>query len=95
MRELSWRRATLEQIFTRIALGLDLRAEPESRAAPAAVHTEPTALEVNLPGNRAPADCAAPGQVPSAPAAPGKLVYNLNPFDKGASRDLGKPKPQA
>ena len=30
---------------------------------------------------------------PSAPPAQGKIVYNLNPFDMGASRDLSKPKP--
>ena len=94
VRELSWRRATLEQIFTRIALGLTLASEAQAHAAPAALHSEPTALEVNLTNARAPADCPPSTQVPPPPVTPGKLVYNLNPFDQGGTRDLGQPKPQ-
>src|SRR5262249_14678791 len=62
LRELSWRRPTLEELFARIALGGD----------------EPAPVEPALP---APAPVAAP-----------KVLYNLNPFDQGAHRDLGKPK---
>jgi ABC-2 type transport system ATP-binding protein len=76
VRELSWRRPTLEQVFARIALGIGERAgapPPPPAAAPAP---------------------RAPIELPLAPpaSAPRKVVYNLNPFDMGATRDLGKPK---
>jgi len=75
LRELSWRAPTLEQIFARFALGHD---EAPPAAPPAVVHAEPTGLEVNLGSS--------PG---SAPA--GKQIYSLNPFDRGAQRDLSRP----
>lgn len=97
IRELSWQRPSLEQLFARIALDLPYetpgaeseRQEPQadgsassaSRAAGALVQ-----LEVSAP-------LAALEPAPAAAPAQSKIVYNLNPFDMGASRDLSKPKP--
>jgi len=77
LRELSWRAPTLEQIFARIALGHE-EAAPTS--IPADVNAEPRGLEVNL---GVPTPAAAP--------TPGKTIYSLNPFDRGAQRDLSRP----
>jgi ABC-2 type transport system ATP-binding protein len=78
LRELSWRRPTLEQIFARIAL------EGSDEAAVASVQKEVVAAKqesaLHVLGGEA------TSQVPP------KVVYNLNPFDMGAGRDLGKPK---
>jgi hypothetical protein len=62
LRELSWRRPTLEQIFASIALHMPL--DPAEERPPAA---------------------------PAAPAPSDKLVYNLDPFAGGASRELDAP----
>ena len=88
LRELSWRTPSLEQIFARIALGDGAgAAEP---AAPAAVAAAaPVAAPVRL--ELAPQLQQAPTAPPAAAAQP-KVVYNLNPFDQGARRDLGRPK---
>jgi ABC-2 type transport system ATP-binding protein len=90
IRELSWQRPTLEQLFARIAL--DLPTEPNAESAapevPAQKADAPIALEL------APTlQSSAPPPAPQAPPTPSKIVYNLNPFDMGASRDLSKPKP--
>jgi ABC-2 type transport system ATP-binding protein len=80
LRELSWRRPTLEQLFSQIATG----------AAPAAI----TPRDSGGQATRAPAAAgiALPLSSPPAAAPPPKAVYNLNPFDMGAGRDLGRPK---
>ena len=84
LRELSWRRPTLEEIFARIALGLD---RPEAAApAPSAPRREPSPAQAAT----AVAGLATAAAAPAAPAR--KVVYNLNPFDQGATRDLGRPK---
>jgi hypothetical protein len=88
LRELSWRRPTLEELFARIALGthetLD-RTDARGAALPAALAAPA----------RAPVSVESSASLPLAPAAPDvarKTVYNLNPFDMGATRDLGRPK---
>jgi ABC-2 type transport system ATP-binding protein len=89
LRELSWRRPTLEQIFARIALG---GIEDGAR-------TSETPVVAGVPGataaSVAPAVAAGASGLnvlgDGAPAA-AKVVYNLNPFDMGAARDLGRPK---
>jgi ABC-2 type transport system ATP-binding protein len=87
LRELSWRAPTLEQIFARIALGHDEPAPPA--AVPADVNAQPQGLEVRL-GAVAAVPVASAG--PTAPAAPPKKeIYSLNPFDRGAQRDLSRP----
>ncbi|MCK6448605.1 MAG: ATP-binding cassette domain-containing protein [Planctomycetes bacterium] len=158
VRELSWSRPTLEELFARIALELgELGAE--SAAATATVHAASSAAPVTVAklGDARPASGAAvrfelpltsaqassapvastpptssgaaeggdasrsaakrsgAGEPPGArelgvagaapgyrplnpfekPAAPAKVVYNLNPFDQGAHRDLSKPKATA
>jgi len=74
LRELSWHAPSLEQIFTRFALGHEEAPPP---AAPAVVHAEPTGIQIDL------------GPV-SKPAA-SRQIYSLNPFDRGAQRDLSRP----
>jgi ABC-2 type transport system ATP-binding protein len=84
LRELSWRRPTLEQIFARIALG----GTEEGARADAAGSARSAPVQVAVVGS---ASNAGALHVLDAPATP-KVVYNLNPFDMGAARDLGKPK---
>lgn len=102
LRELSWQRPTLESIFSRIALELDghehLQAEDTTAAAaPAVAQAEPT-LDASGLGSSIPVlpvaePAATSGGAPPL-GTPGKkrVVYNLNPFDQGGSRNLGKPK---
>ena len=102
--ELGGRR--LEELFARIALDLsDGEALPQ--ASPAAAPADaPVALE-STPGLeiQSSSPAAAPkanvlspfenGPQRSGPAkkpAPSKEMYNLNPFDQGATRNLSKPK---
>ena len=82
LRELSWQRPSLEQVFARIALEF----APESRGEPAAAPPAPAQALVQLPTS------TTSGPTPAPNPAPGRVLYNLNPFDAGASRDLSKPK---
>ncbi len=77
VRELSWHRPALEEIFARIALELESPAEAALPPASAAAPPEGT---LHVLGD---------------PPAPARTVYNLNPFDQGATRDLSRPKPVA
>jgi len=98
LRELSWRRPTLEQIFARIASGASDEDVKPSAANPRSVGVTP------MPSLDAPVQISIGGTVPvggpkSAPStavgagpAPARVVYNLNPFDRGASRSLSTPK---
>jgi ABC-2 type transport system ATP-binding protein len=89
LRELSFRRPTLEELFARIALGVD--AEEVRRAAAPGAEAAPAAPAA---GASAPARLElAPTPAQAAPPAAPKLLYNLNPFDQGARRDLAAPKP--
>jgi hypothetical protein len=111
LRELSWRRPTLEELFARIALGLD----PAQAAAGAPVAPPPgvpargaaaapfaplagglTVLETPRPasspsGPSAPPAASAPAAPTTPPATKERVIYSLNPFDRGATRDLSKP----
>lgn len=135
LRELSWHAQTLEQLFARIALGVEEeRASVAPAAAPAAV--EParpgtqsgTTLSVLTPGSAAGVSVdiasrpnptlptstssastnssatSASGSTssptsgsgalvppPGTPATPKRAMYNLNPFERGAGRELSKP----
>jgi ABC-2 type transport system ATP-binding protein len=82
IRELSWRRPTLEQIFAQIALDLPPVEDEPARTAPASA--APAAGELHA--------IAPLGAPSSAPRGAPRAVYNLNPFDAGATRDLGAPK---
>ncbi len=88
LRELSWQRPTLEQLFARIALELGDAPVParSAQSAPTAAAPTSAAASMNLlsPFESAPAK--------PAPSAAPKQVYNLNPFDQGGKRDLAKPK---
>lgn len=103
LRELSWQRPTLEQLFTRLVTGrgLDELAMPVASGPGAAPSSKP---EAGPAGLSADAPVLASGlelsQGPTGPSAlplgtPGnagsKIIYSLNPFDRGASRDLSKP----
>ena len=91
VRELSWERPTLERIFARIAFEIDPRAESQaskpSGPAPGPVPLDAGGLAV-LSGPDEPAAASSGG----APPEEGKLLYNLNPFDGGAMRELSRPK---
>jgi gliding motility-associated transport system ATP-binding protein len=97
LRELSWRRPTLEELFARIALSLDVdrgdvHSDP-SRVVPPAGERAPASTITTVPIETSGAGVArAPDASVAATAAPKRVVYNLNPFDMGAARDLGKPK---
>ncbi|TAJ24257.1 MAG: ABC transporter ATP-binding protein [Planctomycetota bacterium] len=105
LRELSFQRPTLEQLFARIALELPQSAAGvEAPPASASANEEPTSGLVMLgASSAAPAARAAPAApsaasaasasaAPAAPAEKPRVVYNLNPFDQGWKRDLGAPK---
>ncbi|QDV07480.1 putative ABC transporter ATP-binding protein YxlF [Planctomycetes bacterium Poly30] len=96
LRELTWKRPTLEQIFTRLVIGdvAPVLSEGASSApAPVAVPNASNApapvtsgLELSMPqGAKKPLPLGTPG------TAQPKTIYSLNPFDRGASRDLSKP----
>ena len=112
LRELSFRRGSLEELFAGIALGLrDGAARPDeagsatAAATPAPDTSAPVAsgglmgiggLAVMQP-SESPAPTPPPPDGGSAELGQpsnrvGQQVYNLNPFDQGASRDLGTPK---
>ncbi len=103
LRELTWKRPTLEQIFTRLVSG-DLGAPLEDTpvAASAAAAPRVASEKVPAPAASAPSnldvsglELAAPASKPLPLGTPGtseqKIIYSLNPFDRGASRDLSKP----
>jgi len=100
LRELSWHAPELEQLFSRVALELGSHdpAEPQggqpapgAEAPPApAIEAGPGLLSLSVSGPDDDAPASTPP--PAADAAPKRIVYNLNPFDQGADRDLGKPK---
>ena len=96
LRELSFEKPSLERIFSRIAFEVEGPAEgaqdsegqastPASAASAAPTGGEPIAMTPIL--------SELPIAGASAPVEPKKIVYNLNPFDSGRNRDLGKPKP--
>jgi ABC-2 type transport system ATP-binding protein len=78
LRELSFKRPSLEELFARIALELET----------------PAAAPPGPPANGGEAAPVLVSSLPlSAPAAPQKRqVYNLNPFEQGGQRDLSAPK---
>lgn len=110
LRELSWQRPTLEQLFTRLVTGGSVEGLVSDAGSEAPDSGAPSASAPSTPGPSAPqaASDAAPEVLagglqlgapdPSKPlplgtpgdAAP-KTIYSLNPFDRGASRDLSKP----
>ncbi len=103
LRELSWQRPTLEQLFARIALELDETpvATANSTAAPETPKSpDAPAVTSGLELSDSPEVRSSSMKVlspfensgPRAPKAESKQVYNLNPFDQGANRDLTKPK---
>ncbi|MEY2806829.1 MAG: hypothetical protein RIR65_1246 [Planctomycetota bacterium] len=106
LRELSWRTPSLEQIFARIALAdgdaessLDGGARDAGASGDATRSGDAPAtpvagarLEFEVRGAPGAASAPSPASTPAASVAKPKVVYNLNPFDGGARRDLGKPK---
>jgi ABC-2 type transport system ATP-binding protein len=86
LRELSYQEPSLEQVFAKIAVG----SEGEHIAPPPVAPKPPSVDE------SAPVDVSGLGQLPvSAPPLereePEKVLYSLNPFDGGATRDLSQP----
>ena len=91
VRELSWERPTLERIFARIAFEIDPRAEPQA-SAPSGPAPGPVPLEASGLAVLSGPDGPAPAAPVASPAGEAKLLYNLNPFDGGAARELSRPK---
>jgi ABC-2 type transport system ATP-binding protein len=105
LRELTWVRPSLEDLFAKLVIGASL--EPSARASAEAARAatadaaspESMSLESMTPALEgtlasglqlgAPSSASAPtaGAAPEAP----KMIYSLNPFDRGAERDLGAP----
>ncbi|MFT4540460.1 MAG: ABC-2 type transport system ATP-binding protein [Planctomycetota bacterium] len=104
IRELSWSRPTLEEIFVSLVVGGELRSESKTGAPAAEGAAAGTAaaedaatpslgsLPMQIAGMPAPAAFTSPGDDPPL-GTPGrkKTIYSLNPFDQGAGRNLGKP----
>jgi ABC-2 type transport system ATP-binding protein len=78
LRELSYKRPTLEQVFARIALDLDDAEATPERAVAAGPAEAPRGGLLTL----APPP-AAPTVLPPGTFAPKRAVYNLNPFERG------------
>ena len=72
-------------------------AAASAASSPAGSTVQSATIESSLPlAGNPPTDLGSPGTAPapSAPGSPapgGKQIYSLNPFDQGASRDLGSP----
>lgn len=82
VRELSWRKPSLEKLFAQIALGQELQDDEEDAGiVPADGSDAGAAISLELGGDLA----------SGVEAAPQKSVYNLNPFAEGAQRDLSQP----
>ncbi|MEZ5976046.1 MAG: ABC transporter ATP-binding protein [Planctomycetota bacterium] len=96
IRRLSEERPTLEELFSALVQG-ELAAP--GRVEPGAVAEDEPASD--SAGAGSPLISLGMGSIPMAPAAPvlppgtppptGRTIYSLNPFDRGASRDLSKP----
>ena len=93
LRELSWQRPTLEAVFASIALDLSDGSTPPRPATGSPAEPEPTSG-----GGDAEAGGLLVLQVDSEPkeaappaSDPGRMIYSLNPFDRGATRDLSQP----
>jgi len=109
LRELSWRRPTLEQIFARIATGASDEVErpagparapaisaPDAPIVLGGLSAVPRASTVHPTLQPTVQPTVHPTLQPSMPStagtAPQRTVYNLNPFDRGATRSLSVPK---
>jgi ABC-2 type transport system ATP-binding protein len=88
VRELSLAVPTLDEMFARLVLGGDGAASPApAPSAPHANAASPVAQGLDLVSGPASASDAPPLGTPGGK----KIIYSLNPFDQGASRDLGQP----
>lgn len=97
LRELSWERPTLEQLFTRLVTGElgDGSASAPAASAPASPAASSAASDEPDPSVQLTFTTAPTGARSLPLGTPGtankKTIYSLNPFDRGASRDLSKP----
>jgi ABC-2 type transport system ATP-binding protein len=106
LRELSFQSRSLEELFAHLVAGGDAQeleaeetASPSGAAPATAVQPDPAGASLTLELPQAPAASAeAPsqraGDAPSPapqPATGKRVIYSLNPFDRGAQRDLGAP----
>ncbi|MFT7480446.1 MAG: ABC-2 type transport system ATP-binding protein [Gammaproteobacteria bacterium] len=89
LRELSWREPTLEELFTQLVLGEQSARASDASSAPSA---SGPAIAESSPGDSGLLTLTGMGAPAATEAAPPeKIIYSLNPFDQGASRDLGRP----
>ncbi|MAB80886.1 MAG: hypothetical protein CMJ89_16185 [Planctomycetes bacterium] len=87
VRELSWERPTLENLFARIAFEMEI-AVPDPENGPGVTPPPATAKDGPALGRLDVLETP-----PAPPPQASKMLYNLNPFDGGAERDLSRPKP--
>ena len=84
LRELTWKRPSLEELFTELVIGtLGEEEKPRPQVAAEAPGGLSPSPELLLAGE--PLPLGTPG------TAAQKTIYSLTPFDRGASRDLSKP----
>ncbi len=95
VRELSWQRPRLEEVFARLVLGGELPAGPALSGPPQAGAERPVAVSVATPAQRDDAfvmlETGSQVTPAAEPAVAPRVLYTLNPFDRGASRDLSQP----
>ncbi|MEO1697564.1 MAG: ABC transporter ATP-binding protein [Planctomycetota bacterium] len=91
LRELTWERPSLEQLFTRLVTGeVDEEPTPKESAPAASVPaTAPVPPDAPIALDPIPKGRELPLGTPGT--ANKRTIYSLNPFDRGASRDLSKP----
>jgi ABC-2 type transport system ATP-binding protein len=90
VRELSWQRPSLEELFARLVLGTGELAAPGSTPAPA-IQPTPAAAPPTHAGLELAPEGDASGDPPLGTVGNKEVFYSLNPFDQGGARDLTRP----
>lgn len=91
LRELSFASRSLEELFAHLVAGGEAGAAFEAAPAPTPAAPVPAPEGAGLM-LELPQASEAPAPAESAPSGGGKkIIYSLNPFDRGAQRDLGAP----
>ena len=89
VRELSWERPSLEEVFARLVLGGEVESNSQTSASELPPAPAGRGVQVS-DSEQKPAQLEV--LVDDAPSET-RMLYSLNPFDRGATRDLSKPVP--